>query len=248
MRDGFYQDRRHLKPAEQSQAKWITGYEMEGAELSTLNSQNPDVVFSQIILLSAAQATSLEINVPGRAVTLYGFPTNGQYNPVTNVGTEPKDPGVFVECRVNFDRPENAFPLKHNRGFRGTFQKLYLRWPAQANLSAKIVIFKFDACPMPNSENDDRFSGLEASNITTHAQGSVGNTAAVLLAADLSRKVSTIQNNSANDIYVGDSGVTTTTGIKIAANGGIAYWRNTAALYAIAGVVGPSAINLATEY
>lgn len=124
MRDGYLEKKRHPIPAEQSQGKWITGYELMGDELQTLNSQNPDVVYTQILSLATAQATSLEVNVPGRAFTLYGYPANGQYNPVTNVGTEPKDPGVFVECRVNYDRSENAFPLKHNRGFRGTFNKL----------------------------------------------------------------------------------------------------------------------------
>lgn len=248
MSDGRYKPFRQDIPS--AGMKYVDRYQMPSEDLQNLQQQNPDVLYVQTLDLSVARPLTdpLEINTPGRAITLLGYSLSGVYAPQTNVGTEPSEPGVFVSCRINFNREENAYPLKHNRGFRGNFTKLFLTWPAQANMGAKIIIFRYDATPWVNNEADNRFSGrVEASNITTQSAATVTSTAAALLPADLSRKVSTIFVNGAQTIFVGDANVTAATGIPVPQNAYF-YWRNTAPLYAIVSSTSNTDVRRATEY
>jgi hypothetical protein len=115
-------------------------------------------------------------------------------------------------------------------------------------MGAKIIIFRYDATPWVNNEADNRFSGrVEASNITTQSAATVTSTAAALLPADLSRKVSTIFVNGAQTIFVGDANVTAATGIPVPQNAYF-YWRNTAPLYAIVSSTSNTDVRRATEY
>ena len=247
-RDKYRHDNRYNVPNRFD--KWISKYQIDSEELQYLEQDNPSVLYTRDLDLSVAQAPSdpLVINVPGRCVQVYGYSLGSKFLPVPNTGTEVAEPGVYVSARINWNTLEAAFPLKQNRGYFGNFTKLYLSWPAQANMGAKLVVYRYEAPPVVNGEADNRFNLVEASNVTTHTAGAVTNAAAVLLAADLSRKVSTIQNLSASPIYIGGSNVSTANGIQVVANGGIGYWRNTSALYAVAAVAGPLDVRLVTEY
>lgn len=72
----------------------------------------------------------------------------------------------------------------------------------------------------------------------TAAAVTVGTSAVVVAAANVDRRSVLIVNNAANVIYVGPAGVTTATGVPVAAGGGALTLNTTAAIYAIAGSAG----------
>lgn len=247
MTDEIYRKERHEIAS--SGLKWISRYDIPSAELQNMQQTQPAPMFVQVLDLTTAKTPGdpLIVNVPGRAFTLLGYTLSSAYNETANTGVEQVEPAVFVNARVNLNRQEYAYPLKHNRGFRGEFVQLFLSWPAQPDFGAKLVIYKHDLKQWENQESDNRFNSVEASQIDTLAVATTG-AAAVLLPLDLRRKISTIQNNHATEaIYVGDSTVTTATGIKVAAAGGILYYRNTAELWAVS-TGANNDVRLVTEY
>lgn len=246
-RQNNYAKFRSQKP---SVSPWISEYELSAPDLQNLQQQNPDVLQSITLDLSVAQAYGdpLILNAPGRAFTLLGYSLSSAYNPTTNTGVEQSEPGVFVNVRINADRLENQYPLKHNRGFRGNFGKLFLSWPAQANMGARLIILRSEREPWLNQESDNRFGLVEASNIAPQATAAtVTNAAAILLPADLSRKVSTVRPRGATSIFVGASNLTAATGVEVKQDE-ILIWRNTAALYAITAAGSNTDVRITTEY
>ena len=65
--------------------------------------------------------------------------------------------------------------------------------------------------------------------------------ATLLIAARTNRKALIIQNNSAGDIYIGGSGITTSTGLKLAAGATFSDYVTSAAWY---GIVASSTANV----
>lgn len=133
--------------------KFINRYVFSSEELTEMSQFNDDLIYTQVLTLSTAQPISnpLIVPVPGRCVIIYGVTTATLYDPETspnNVETVVNT--VTAGCFFN-DRPatkNNMFVLKHGRGYRGDFRSLKLCWPAQANNSARLVIFKFDDYPL----------------------------------------------------------------------------------------------------
>lgn len=137
--------------------KYVSRFLFSSDEIQDLEQNNYPVTYTEILDLSVAQSFSNPkvINVPGRAVVIYGVTSATVYDPVANTGAETVDTTVMVFCRFtreSQDTRSNAAVLKHNRGVRGDFTKLYLSWPAQANLSARLKIIKFDETPWYNGE------------------------------------------------------------------------------------------------
>lgn len=216
--------------------KKITEYDIDGNEIQTLISQNPDVIYTEVLDLTSAQSVGNPkiVQVTGRAAVIYGYASGSQYNGTANTGVEVVEPAAFVNARINFNREQNTMHFKHNRGFRGTFNTLYLSWPAQANVKALLVIFKADAQPWITGEADHRASSVEASTGSASSVVTVNNAATLVAPASIARKCATIYNNAATTIYLlgSDSAGVAANGIPLVQNAA-AFWRNTGALYAI---------------
>ena len=223
-------------PAPDNGLKKLTEYDIEGSEIQTLISQNPDVIYTEVLDLTVAQPVTNPkiVTVTGRAAVIYGYASGSQYDQGANTGVEVVEPAAFVNARINFDRQQNTMHFKHNRGFRGTFNVLYLSWPAQAACKALLVVFKADAQPWISGESDHRASSVEGSTGRASTVVSVGNTPTLVAPASIARKCATIYNNASTTIYLlgSDSAGVAANGIPLLQNNA-AFWRNTGALYAI---------------
>lgn len=233
--EGFYRKFRQVMPADNGH-KFITEYDIEGEELQTLQGQNPDVIYTQVLDLTTAQPVTnpIEVAVSGRAAVIYGYASGSAYNQVANTGVEVTEPSAFCIARINFNREQNSMHFKHNRGFRGSFNKLFLSWPAQANVKALLVVFKADAQPWISGESDNRMNSVEASTGSASSVVTVNNTTSLIAPASIARKCCTVYNNAATTIYLvgSDSAGTAANGIPLVQNSA-AFWRNTGALYGI---------------
>ncbi|MEO8839790.1 MAG: hypothetical protein ABI351_13900 [Herbaspirillum sp.] len=89
--------------------------------------------FSLFTLDLSVAGDSFLINTPGMHFVLWGH----DGSPVKLVNTT-------AIVNVWFEKQDGStpFPAKHARGFSGPFTKLYLSWPAQANVKADFVVFK----------------------------------------------------------------------------------------------------------
>lgn len=244
-------DRYHLKRHEipSGDLKYISEYEMLGPDLQNLQQQDLQVCGVVTLDLSVATTPNAPflVNIPGRACYLLGALTANLYNPDTNLGLDVYEPSAFVNCRVNSNQAQNAIPLKHNRGFIGSFLRLYLSWPAQEGVSAKIVVLKSERLPWNINETDARFSLVEATQLVTGSVISLtGGAAAVVIAPALStRKCTAIQNQGSTPIWVGGSTVTVGSGVKLNQDD-IYLHRNTSALYGVA-TTSNTAVSINTE-
>ena len=91
-----------------------------------------------------------EIALPGRGFVLYGVTAE------TIATTKAVAAGALVNVNVN--RRSNSgdtsgqWSAKHNRGYRGDFERLFLDWPAQSSTYAEFYIFRFDEVPYMSGE------------------------------------------------------------------------------------------------
>lgn len=145
---------RHQADVASEGFKYRSRYEMEGAELHNLNAQKPAKYYTQVLDLSvAAPPTNPRlIQVAGRSVAIFGITTATLHDPDANTGIETVAPSAFVWAYFDDDINDNGIPLKHSRGFRGDFWRLRLTWPAQAGVSARLIVFKFDEQPWQSGE------------------------------------------------------------------------------------------------
>lgn len=237
-----YSSFRHDTP--NNTLKYRDKYNFDGPELLNLSQQNPDVIFTQVLDLGTAQPVGqpLRLQQQGRAIVIYGFLSGNLYasgpNDTTgNTGIEQAEPSAFVSARINFNRAENTVSLKHSQGFIGSFQDLYLSWPAQTGVYARVYVFKYDAMPW-QSIGDNRYGGLvEGTKIATQNVVSVDNIVITqIVGTNLARKVATITNLGSTNLFVGGNNVTIesggTPGTLVQPNG-IIYWRNSAPLFGI---------------
>lgn len=119
---------------DQQGSDFVSEYDISTQELGDDIKRNLGVVFVQSFDLSVAQTSPLEVNVPGRSFVPYGFTT------ASAVQTREED--ILVNVNINAQNNGNPLPCKHNRGFIGSFQKLYLTWPAQNGKSFNLVIHR----------------------------------------------------------------------------------------------------------
>jgi len=236
MSDDGYRRQRHLTPS--GDLKYISRYPIEGAELQDLIQRQPDVAYTQVLDLGTAQTpqSPLEVPVPGRVAVIHGFLTANAYNPATNTGQEPAEISAFVQCRMNIDRAENAVFMRHNRGYRGTFNKLFLSWPAQAGVSARLTVLKYDSTPWMEDSDLGSTGRTDGSSLATSATFVAGVASSQILTSLARRKVATLSNYGPGIVYFGDVNVTLPAGGfggAICAVGSVAYHRNTTGLYVI---------------
>ena len=135
-----YRNFRALSP--ESDKKWIDRYNFEGSLLQDEIARNQSVinVVTQDLSVASVAGNSLFSNnslivTTGRAFALYTYTTG---DPTKTIVQD-----TLVNIRINKDLVETQFPCKHQRGFRGDFFQLFLNWPAQANITFDLVIYKF---------------------------------------------------------------------------------------------------------
>lgn len=158
-----------------------------------------------------------------------------------------------VELRPNsVDSFQSAIPLKINDSFAFPIQQSqgYLTWEAQAGKTMDLYFFVSGEFRSGSqiSQTGGGVAIVDGSAFTRSVTTLVAATATAILAADTSRKICSIQNNTGSTLYVGDSAITSsgaTRGYEVPA-GATFQWRNTAALYAYS--VGGGDITLLTEF
>ena len=123
-------------------------YDMSSENIQDLVQRNPRPFMKYVLNLAVARAVTdpLILTIPGRGFVLYGFTT------ATIDTTQALAANVRVNVGVGSPNDEQVWVAKHNRGFRGDFEKLYLWWPAQENNSANFYVFNFDGHPFQCGE------------------------------------------------------------------------------------------------
>lgn len=127
-----------------------------------------------------------------------------------------------------------TFPLRMNNAYTGrSARDLKLSWEAQSGVFAKLLLspdgqtFDVDADPPVQLVTGALSSSITAADID------VASTATEIVAANTSRQALTIWNNGSETIYLGGSGVTTSTGLPLEAGTGVDFSHTTAAIYGI---------------
>lgn len=89
----------------------------------------------------------IEIAQPGNHIVIFG--NDGTANQAVTTT-------AFMEVWLGPGMPSNdtvGFPLKHNRGISGPFERCWVRWPAQAAVFANIVIYRYAYRPWISGES-----------------------------------------------------------------------------------------------
>lgn len=101
-----------------------------------------DVATVVVQTLNLATAGTFVLTTPGRGFVPYFWRTSSSNK--ARVATGIISVFIGTEAPTGF---EDSFPAKHNRGFRGTFSKLYLSWNAQSDTSVDFVIHRSKRTP-----------------------------------------------------------------------------------------------------
>lgn len=174
-----------------------------------------------------------------------GFPFRSVFvRSATDVLTE-------VSLKVNSrDAMQSALPLKLNDSLVFPFQiaEGYLHWSAQSGKTMDLyflVTGEFRAGSQV-SVTGGGVSIIDGSSATTTVTTLSPTTAAAIAAANLSRKVASIQNNTGADLFVGPTSSVSSSGANLGYKvpaGATFQWRNTAVLYGYS-VLGGDILNL----
>lgn len=134
----------------------------------------------------------------------------------------------------------NSFvPLRYNNKVVAEFERVKVRWEAQSGIVAVILMADGPSQLLADTPNPRQLVTSAIGATVAASAVTVGTSAVALTAADSSRYSVIIQNLGAADIYIGPSGVTTSSGLKVVAAGGaITLDKQTAAIYGISGSAG----------
>ena len=91
-----------------------------------------------------------EINLPGRGFVLFGV-TSDTISGIKSVSSTALV-NVNLNRRSNSSDISGQWTAKHNRGYRGDFERLFLDWPAQSGVNAEFYVFRFDEVPYMSGE------------------------------------------------------------------------------------------------
>ena len=114
------------------------------------------------------------------------------------------------------------------------WEEITFSWEAQIGVTAIVVLASSDELLLEGEPPASLAVGDLASSITAAAV-TVGTSEVSLAAANSSRKLLTIQNNGSVDVYIGPTGLTTSTGLKVAAGGSYSTENSTAQYFGISG-------------
>ena len=200
--------------------------ELKNSSIYEGNTQRPFSVQSFTLDLSTArlETNPYRIGFPFKSVFVSGATD-------TNVSVSMK-PGAI-------DSFQSAFPLtkKDSWSVERPVSEAYLYWSAQSGKTITLVFFtdaefKSGSQISQNSGGVSISDGSSVSAITRVTLAAT--TAAIIAPSDSTRILTTIQNKTGADLYIGGTSAVTnsgaTEGIKVPADG-IIEWRNTGALY-----------------
>jgi hypothetical protein len=139
--------------------------------------------------------------------------------------------------QVRFGQNATAsFPWEYaDKIVSGTgWDEITFSWEAQSGVTATIVLASSNELLLEGEPPASLAVGDLASTITAAAV-TAGVSEVSAAAANSSRKLLTIQNNGSVDVYIGPTGVTTSSGLKIAAGGSYSTENSTAAYFVISG-------------
>lgn len=156
---------------------------------------------------------------------------------------------VNLDARVDvaFGRAVDDYaPFFINSEAEGYFDKVRVKWAAQSGVIAYLYISRAPIIRMRTPPAKQLVTSALADEVSAVAV-TVGTSAVAVAAANSTRQQLTILNNGSVDIYIGPAGVTTSTGLKIAAGQSYSTERCTAAFYAISGLAGQN-VRVLEEY
>lgn len=205
--------------------------------------QRPQTVLRMVIDLSVAKTilAPLEITYPFKSLFV----------------EVASDVLAYVYVRPNTtEEQQGYFKLSQNSAWsvEHSIARSFFHWPAQAGKTMEIILFadsKFESGSQI-SVTGGGVSIVEGSSLTTTVVTLAASSATLVLAADSTRKICNIQNNTGADIWLGPSTVT-----NLAANLGLSLspgstfeWRNTGSIYAysVAGGSGLTGLTLLSEF
>lgn len=151
--DKYYPGERFQQP--RTDKPFESPYDVDSSLLQDLIGRRQEAIFVQTLDLSVARTVPLELPL-GCAIVLYGHDGSS----IRTVNTT-----AFAWAQFNqYDPNQQAlvapntmvsggFPLKHSRGFRGPFAKVFLTWPAQTGVFADVVIHRYQGQPWINGES-----------------------------------------------------------------------------------------------
>lgn len=199
--------------------------EIDGAHLIS-GASEPSVPFKRVkVNLGTEKVEDLAVRVPTKFKSVFVESSS--------------DPSAYVMLKPLLkDSTMDSVKLGQKDGWTLDYvlSEAYLWWPQQIGKTMELIFFldsKFQSGAQI-SVNSGGISINEGSSIDTPTSVTLtAATAGIIAAANTSRKISTLQNNTGGTLYIGGAGVTNsgaTKGIEIL-SGGVFYYRNTSALY-----------------
>lgn len=204
---------RFIQPVQGAQVP--SEYDADSSMLADLIGR--DTAAIAIRTLDLSNSGSIAIELPSRGFVPYFF--------VTGDPIKTRVPNGLVSVYIGTTQPtsgDQAFPAKHNRGFRGTFVKCYVSWVAQAGVSVDLVFHK--SCRTPWMLDD--FQLTSSSGNATLAGDNVftgSNTFTQCITAPCYEFPS---GGALTDDTVGGFALTAPGEIEIGADGGVAFTSN----------------------
>lgn len=184
--------------------------------------------FYDVIRVPLATAGSRIVEFAGGLLHVIGFEDNS--------GNAILDGVIKLALTVGTNA---LIPLRYNNKVVAEFERIRLEWTAQSDTVAVILLADGPSSLVADTPNPKQLVTSALGATLASAAVTVGTTEVALTAADTSRFSVTIQNLGGADIYIGPTGVTTSSGLKVAANGGVLTLdKQTAAVYGISGSAG----------
>lgn len=149
--DNYYPKQRFEIP--KLDEEFESPYDIQSALLDDLIRRKIEPFYVRTIDLSVAGR--LELNAVGRAIVAYGWETVDGWRRTVNTTASLQmflevDPGG--DAATGIPRVE-GFPLKHARGYRGPFTKVFLYWVAQAGVSVDVIVHRYKGQPWVDGES-----------------------------------------------------------------------------------------------
>jgi len=158
--DDFYPRRRFEIPT--IKKEYESPYDIDSQELQDLVARKQSPFYKQTLNLTTSSITQfggngwLEVPIPGQGVVIYGSDGSA----IRTVNTTPLVWVQFNALDVNLldqgsatPNAAGGFPMKHARGFRGPFWKLFLNWPAQNGVWIDLIVLANKELPWVDGES-----------------------------------------------------------------------------------------------
>ena len=152
--EDYYPARRFKVPTTKRQ--YESPYDISSAELQDLIARKQSPIQKTTLNLTNARLQPLEIPYAGQAVVIFG--SDGSV--IRTVNTTALVWMQFNQFDSNIldggavtPNAQGGFPMKHARGFRGPFSRLFLTWPAQAGVWIDLIVYSSKELPWVDGES-----------------------------------------------------------------------------------------------